>query len=349
MSKYVFGILPDGKEVSLFILKNSQGCTAEILNYGGIIKSLHVPDKNGLLTDVVLGFNTLEEYVADQTYMGALVGRYSNRIANGRFELDGKRFQLSVNNGENCLHGGAHGFNKKLWKVIGHTTNSLHLTYTSPDGEEGFPGRIIVRVRYTLTEKNELKIEYHAVTDQPTVINLTQHSYFNLSRTSDKTIEDHFLHINSDLYLPNNDQSIPCGYYESVTQTPFSFREFKKIGDALKSDYLQMRLDAGLNHSYVLENQNSNDLVSAARLFSQVSGITMETFTTEPGIHVYCANYFDEKSETTYPKYAGICLETQHFADSPNQPDFPSTLLLPGEEFTSTTVYSFHIDAVQID
>ncbi|WP_221391403.1 aldose epimerase family protein [Dyadobacter sp. NIV53] len=346
MSEYTFGTLPDGKEVSLFVLKNSKGYTAEILNYGGIIKSLHVPDKTGLMTNVVLGFESLEEYVADQTYMGALVGRYSNRITNGRFELNGKEFQLSVNNGQNCLHGGFHGFNKKLWELVSHNSDSLKIAYTSPDGEEGFPGNLSVQVLYTLTDKNELKIEYRGITDKTTYINFTQHSYFNLSAGSERTIEDHFLQINSDLYLPNNEQSVPNGNYDFVLQTPFSFVKPEKLGDALTDVHVQMKLDFGLNHSYVLKIRNSQELQLAARLFSPTSGITMETFTTEPGIHVYCANYFDgktsEKFGKSYPKYAGICLETQHFADSPNQPGFPSTLLLPGEEFTSTTIYSFH-------
>jgi aldose 1-epimerase len=345
MSKSAFGTLPDGKEVSLFSLSNHRGCTVEILNYGGIIKSLNVPDQHGKLIDVVLGFQFLEDYVADQTYMGALVGRYANRIANASFELGGQRFQVSVNNGKNCLHGGFNGFNKKLWEVIGHTTNSLQLRYESPDGEEGFPGNLTVTVAYTLTEKNELKIEYRAITDQPTHINLTQHSYFNLSPASTETIADHLLRIHSDQYLPNNDQSIPNGQFETVLQTPFSFTKPRKMGEALASDHIQMKIDLGPNHSYVLKTENSKVLKHAARLFAPESGITMDTFTTEPGIHIYCANYFDGqktgKSGKPYPKYAGICLETQHFADSPNQPRFPSTLLLPGQEFTSTTVYAF--------
>jgi aldose 1-epimerase len=345
MSKSAFGTLPDGKEVSLFSLSNHQGCAAEILDYGGIIRSLNVPDKHGKRTDVVLGFQSLEDYVADQTYMGALVGRYANRIANASFELGGKRFQVSVNNGKNSLHGGFSGFNKKLWEVVGHTSNSLQLRYVSPDGEEGFPGNLMVTVVYTLTEKNELKIEYRAITDQPTHINLTQHSYFNLSPLSDETIANHLLQLHSDQYLPNNDQSIPNGQFETVLQTPFSFTKPQKIGKALASDHIQMQIDFGLNHSYVLKTENSNVIKHAARLFAPQSGITMDTFTTEPGIHIYCANYFDGqtvgKSGKPYPKYAGICLETQHFADSPNQPRFPSTLLLPGGEFTSTTVYAF--------
>jgi aldose 1-epimerase len=209
MSKSAFGTLPDGKEVSLFSLSNHQGCTAEILNYGGIIRSLNVPDQHGKLIDVVLGFQFLEDYVADQTYMGALVGRYANRIANGSFELEGERFQVSVNNGKNFLHGGFNGFNKKLWEVVGHTSNSLQLRYVSPDGEEGFPGNLTVTVTYTLTEKNELKMEYQAITNKSTHINLTQHSYFNLSPLSDETIANHLLQLHSDIYLPNNDESIP--------------------------------------------------------------------------------------------------------------------------------------------
>ncbi|WAC14765.1 aldose epimerase family protein [Dyadobacter pollutisoli] len=345
MSKYTFGTLPDGNEVSLFLLKNSRGYTAEILNYGGTIRSLNVPDRNGKIIDVVLGFELLEEYVADQTYIGALVGRYANRIANGTIEIGGEHFQLSINNGKNCLHGGFNGFNKKLWEVTGHTTNSLQLSYTSPDGEEGFPGNLTVKVAYTLTEKNELKIEYRSTTDKPTHINFTQHSYFNLSPASDMTIANHFLQIHSDSYLPNNEQSLPTGSFETVSQTPFSFVELTKIGDALASNDIQMKIDAGINHSYVLKTQNSNVLKHAVRLVSGESGITMDTFTTEPGIHIYCANYFDGqvvgKSGKPYAKYAGICLETQHFADSPHQPHFPSTLLLPGQEFTSTTLYAF--------
>jgi aldose 1-epimerase len=345
MSKSAFGTLPDGKEVSLLSLSNHRGCAVEILNYGGIIRSLNVPDQHGKLTDVVLGFQSLEDYVADQTYMGALVGRYANRIANASFELGGQRFQVSANNGKNCLHGGFNGFNKKLWEVVDHTSNSLQLRYESPDGEEHFPGNLMVTVAYTLTEKNEFKIDYRATTDQPTHINLTQHSYFNLSPLSDDTIANHLLQLHSDIYLPNNDESIPNGDLEPVLQTPFSFTKPQKIGEALASDHIQMKIDLGPNHSYVLKTENSKVLKHAARLFAPERGITMDTFTTEPGIHIYCANYFDGqtvgKSGKPYPKYAGICLETQHFADSPNQPRFPSTLLLPGQEFNSTTVYAF--------
>ncbi|MEO6286913.1 MAG: aldose epimerase family protein [Dyadobacter sp.] len=345
MSKSAFGTLPDGKEVLLYSLSNGGGCEVEILNYGGIIKSLRVPDQYGKMTDVVLGFQSLADYIADQTCMGALVGRYANRIANASFELEGERFQLSVNNGGNCLHGGFNGFNKKRWEVIGHTSNSLRMQYVSPDGEEGFPGNLTVTVAYVLTKKNELKIEYHATTDTPTIINLTQHSYFNLSAATDETIADHLLQIHSDIYLPNNAQSIPNGDFEPVGQTPFSFTNPQKIGEAIPADHIQMKIDLGLNHSYVLKTENSKVLKHAARLFAPESGITMDTFTTEPGIHIYCANYFDGqtvgKSGRPYPRYAGMCLETQHFADSPNQPNFPSTLLLPGQEFTSTTVYAF--------
>jgi aldose 1-epimerase len=345
MSKSAFGTLPDGREVSLFSLSNRRGCTVEILNYGGIIRSLNVPDQHGKLIDVVLGFQSLEDYVADQTYMGALVGRYANRIANASFELFDQRFQLSANNGKNCLHGGFNGFNKKLWEVVDHTSNSLQMKYISPDGEEGFPGNLTVTVAYTLTEKNEFKIDYRAITDQPTNINLTQHSYFNLSPLSDETIANHLLQLHSDIYLPNNDESIPNGDLEPVLQTPFSFTKPQKIGNVLGSDNIQMKIDWGPNHSYVLKTANSKVLKHAARLFAPQSGITMDTFTTEPGIHIYCANYFNGqtigKSGKPYPKYAGICLETQHFADSPNQPRFPSTLLLPGQEFNSTTVYVF--------
>ncbi|MCF2443412.1 galactose mutarotase [Dyadobacter sp. CY345] len=333
------------KRISLFTLKNNQGIIAEILDYGAIIKSLKVPDKTGETTNVVLGYQTPEDYLTDQYYIGSVIGRYANRISNGSFELEGKRFQLSRNNDQTCLHGGFNGFNKKIWETINHTANSLTLQYVSQDMEEGFPGNLTIMVSYTLTEKNELKIDYQAVTDLPTHVNFTQHSYFNLSGRRDKTIENHFLQIFSNQYLPNNEQSVPKGHFESVQQTPFSFIEPQQISEALQSTDAQMRLDLGINHSFLLKTKNSPDLQLAAGLFSPASGIAMKTYTTEPGIHVYCANYFGKENwkmtASNFPQYAGICLETQHFADSPNHSTFPSTLLLPGEFFNSRTIYSF--------
>ena len=345
--KRIFGILPDGKEVYLFTLKNSNGLKAEILNYGGIIQSLIVPDKNGNLTDVVLGFQTLEQYRTDQTYMGAIVGRFANRIEKGRFKLNVKTYQLPVNNGENCLHGGYKGFNKKVWKIVNYSDDSLELSYFSRDGEEGFPGNMTVSVIYSLTENNSLQIEYSAKTDSPTHINLTQHSYFNLSGSSENTIENHLLQINSSHYLPNNENTIPTGKYTSVENSPFDLQIPQLIGTSLASPHEQMRPDFGFNHTYILKDENSQEIKAAAILSCPENGISMKTYTSEPGIHIYCANYFDgsiiEKKLFPYPKYAGICLETQHFPDSPNQPHFPSTLLTPENPFKSVTVYEFDI------
>lgn len=345
--KRLFGTLPDGEEVYLFTLKNATGLKVEILNYGGIIQSLAVPDKNGNLTDVVLGFETLNEYQTDQTYMGSITGRFANRIAKGRFKLNGKTYQLSVNNDENCLHGGFNGFNTKVWEIINDTDNSLELSYFSPDGEEGFPGNVTVSVIYSLTENNSLQIEYSAKTDSPTHINLTQHSYFNLSGNLETTIENHLLQINSSLYLPNNEQTIPTGKFAAVENSPFDLQNLQLIGTSLSSLHKQMKPDFGFNHTYVLKGQNSWEIKFAAVLSCLKSGIKMKTYTSEPGLHIYCANYFDGsivgKQQFLYTKYAGICLETQHFPDSPNQPHFPSTLLTPENSFKSVTIYEFDV------
>lgn len=337
------------KETTLVILKNSKGCEVTICNYGARVVSLLVPDKNGELVDVVTGHNTIDEYLtSEEPYFGATCGRYGNRIAKGRFELDGIVYdQLAINNGPNNLHGGIKGFQAVVWDVKQTDDATVELSYLSVDGEEGFPGNLQTTATYHLSEENELVISYKATTDKPTVVNLTNHSYFNLSGAGETYIGDHLLTINADTYLPTDDTAIPYGPAEKVEGTPMDFRIPTEVGKHINDDFEQLKFGNGYDHTFVL-NKADGELGFCARCVSPRTGIVMETFTTEPGVQLYTANWmtgnFAGKKGFRYPPRTALCLETQHFPDSPNKPEYPSTALYPGKTFESKTIYKFSIE-----
>jgi aldose 1-epimerase len=342
--KQAWGKTGAGLAVDLYTLTNANGMVAKIMTYGGIVTELHVPDKAGKKGDVVLGFDTLEGYLAGHPYFGAITGRYANRIAKGKFKLDGKEYALAVNNGPNHLHGGLQGFDKRLWKAEPQQSNAgpaLKLTYRSPDGEEGYPGTLDTTVVYTLTDRNELKIDYTAKTDKPTVVNLTNHSYFNLAGPGSGTILDHELTLMADRYTRADDTLIPTGELRSVRGTPLDFIQPHKIGARIEEI---PRSIGGYDHNYVL-NSGGKSLATAARVYEPTTGRVMEVLTTEPGIQFYTGNFLDGtlkgKGGKTYEKHGAFCLEAQHFPDSPNKPTFPSPVLRPGKTYTQTTVYRF--------
>ncbi len=342
-----FGTLSSGQEVQLFRLKNSQGMEVGILDYGGIITTLLAPDRNGKFEDVVLGFESLADYETQNPYFGALVGRYANRIAGGEFALDGKKFELVKNNGNNHIHGGNVGFDKVIWKakpIEADDRVSLELTYLSKDMEEGYPGNLQCKVIYTLTDENELRVTYEATTDKKTIVNLTQHSYFNLSGDFSKTVLDHELQIQADEFVPVNTELIPKGSYAEVTGTPFDFNAPKEIGKDIETSHEQIDIGNGYDHSWVLKGYNS-ELQKVSTVFHPESGRVMEVHTTEPGMQLYTGNFLDgtlpANGGGTYKRRSGFCLETQHHPDSPNQPKFPSVVLEPGDVYQSETVYRF--------
>jgi aldose 1-epimerase len=348
-----FGELKDGREVTLFKMKNINGMRVDIINYGGIITRLFVPDRHGEFDDIVLGYDNLEQYTADENYFGALIGRYANRIADASFELDGEKYILDVNNNPSgkpcCLHGGNKGFNSVLWEstitdLDGN--DGLKLNYISKDGECGFPGNLEVEVYYQLTQENNLKIEYRARTDTKTVINLTNHSYFNLKGHSQKEIKDHLIYINADYYTPVNEGMIPTGEIIEVKNTPFDLRAINELSKTIDINNKQLNLTGGYDHNFVL-NKDNNNLSLAARVIDTMSGRKMEIYTTEVGIQFYTGNLIisngPAKDGVNYKKRSGFCLETQHFPNSPNQDNFPSTILNPGDEFHSITEFSFDI------
>lgn len=344
-----FGRLPDGTAVELFTLTNASSMTVSAMNYGGIVTSIKVPDRNGRFDDVVLGYDSLDGYLKDSPYFGAIVGRYANRIANAQFTLDGKTYKLAKNDGPNTLHGGLKGFDKVMWQAepFEHEGEAgVVFTHVSPDGDEGFPGTLSLKVTYTLTDSNELAFDYHATTDKPTVLNLTQHTYFNLGGDGSGDILGHELTINADRYTPVDKTLIPLGKLASVEDTPFDFRTSRPIGARIDADHPQIRLGSGYDHNYVL-NRARNELVLAARVEEPKTGRVMEVHTTEPGMQFYTANHLDGsiigKSGHAYGKRNAFCLETQHFPDSPNQVSFPTTTLQPGEIFQSRTVYGFSV------
>ncbi len=333
--------------VTEYTITNSSGMQAGILNYGGTITKLITPDKNGKMGDVVLGFENFSGYMQkNEPYMGALVGRYANRIANAKFTLDGKTYKLAPNNFGNSLHGGNVGFDKVIWNVEKIGDSSLKLTYQSKDGEEGYPGNLNVQVIYTLGPDNSLKIDYTATTDKPTPVNLTNHSYFNLSAGKDSTILDHVLQLNADKYTPVNDQLIPTGQIAAVKGTPMDFTTAKAIGKDIGN------VKGGFDHNWIL-NKKGNDPAGfreqpAATVFDPGSGRFMEVFTTQPGLQFYSGNFLNGGLQVTkggqiYVPHAALCLETQHYPDSPNEPSFPSTILKPGETYMQTTVYKFSV------
>jgi aldose 1-epimerase len=342
-----FGTMPDGQAVERFRLTNAGGMTVEAIGYGGIITSIRVPDRDGRMDDVVLGFDTLEGCLGEHPFFGAIIGRYGNRIGAGTFTLDGQTYTLAKNNGPNHLHGGEQGFDKVLWQaepVAGQ--NAIAFTRTSPDGEEGYPGNLAVRVTYTLTDRNELIVEYHATTDRATPINLTQHSYFNLAGHASGDILRHELMLNADRYTPVSDTLIPTGELATVEGTPFDFRKPTAIGARINEAHPQIKNGLGYDHNWVL-NGTPGELRLAARVVEPATGRTLEVATTEPGIQFYSGNFLDGsitgKGGAVYRHRTGFCLETQHFPDSPNQPAFPSTILRPGEEYRTRTVFTFGV------
>ncbi len=344
-----FGEL-NGQPVQLYTLRNKNGMTAKISNYGGTIVSLTAPDRNGHFTDVVLGFDSLREYTADNSFFGCITGRYANRIAGGRFPLDGQTHTLATNAGANHIHGGRRGFDKRVW-TPSTRGGSLHLGYLSPDGEENYPGTLNTEVAYTLTNDNALRIDYLATTDRPTIVNLTNHSYFNLAGLHDEqvdldaiTILNHELALYADRYTPIDASSIPLGNLAPVAGTPFDFRTSTAIGKRIHSRHEQLRRGKGYDHNFVLKSKRDKRLVKAARVYDSMSGRVMEVETTEPGIQLYTGNHLDGvrgKRGENYPRRSALCLETQNFPDSPNQPLFPSPVLRPGEKYRQTTLYRF--------
>ncbi len=347
MKTTVFGKLPDGREVHQYTLTNKAGMVAQIINYGATITSLRVPDKGGKIEDVVLGYDSLQGYMDGTTYFGAIVGRYGNRIAKGRFQLDGKEYQLTVNDGENHLHGGKIGFNKVLWEATilrDSGEPALQLKYVSPDGEEGYPGTVILKVTYTLTEKNELRVDYEGTTDKPTILNPTQHSYFNLSGSFTNTILDHQLMIEADGITPVDKGLIPIGQIMSVSNTPFDFRNSTAIGSRINDPDPQFLLGHGYDHNWVLR-AGAGKVRKAAELYEPRSGRLLTIFTDQPGLQFYTGNFLDGsrkgKDGIAYQRRTGLCLETQAFPDTPNKPQFPSITLRPGQVYRQTTIYQF--------
>ncbi len=340
-----FGHSADHEKVDLYTLTNNDGLQIKITNYGGTVLSILTPDRNGNFDQVTLGFDNLKQYIETSPYFGCLVGRYANRIANGKFKLNGIEYALAQNNGDHHLHGGQKGFDKVVWqarKFSGKGEMGLALTYQSQDGEENYPGTLDVSVVYTLNNDNALKIEYFATTDQRTVLNLTNHTYFNLAGTGD--ILGHELTLNADRFTPTNHTLIPTGELRSVTGTPMDFTTAAIIGHRIEQDDEQLYFAGGYDHNWII-NKSDDALVLAATVFEPSSGRLLETYTTQPGIQFYSGNFLDGAAVgpdgRIYHKRTGFCLETQHFPDSPNQPHFPSTMLKPGDQYSQTTIYKF--------
>jgi aldose 1-epimerase len=340
-----------GAPVEIYTLANG-GAEISVLTYGGIIQAIRVPDRSGAVANIALGFATLDDYVAHNggPFFGAITGRFANRIAGAAFALDGVTYRLAANNGPNALHGGPNGFDKRIWQAEDVRENAaigIRLSRTSPDGEEGYPGAMHVAVTYLLTASNELRINYHATSDRPTVLNLTNHSYFNLAGEGSGAIYDHELMLNASAYNPTDATLIPTGEVAPVDGTPFDFRSPKPIGPAIREQHPQLRLAQGFDHNFVIDRAGPDDrsLVLAARAVHPASGRVLEVHTTEPGVQFYAGNFLDGSLPGTsgrlYRQSDGFALETQHFPDSPNQPAFPSTVLRPGQEFRSTTLLSF--------
>ncbi len=347
MTKQPWGHGHSGEHVDLFTLRNAKGTEATVTTYGGRLVTLKTADRNGQFADVVLGFDNLDGYLAKNPYFGALVGRYANRIAQGRFELGNKTVKLARNNGENALHGGILGFDKMVWKAREESEGSLELTYVSANGEEGYPGKLDAKVTYKLTDENELRLDYEATTDETTVLNLTNHSYFDLSGQAAGKILDHIVQINADRFTPVNEHLIPTGELKPVRGTPFDFTQPKKAGERIEEEDEQLKLAIGYDHNFVL-NKTGEALSMAARVVEPSSGRVLEVLTTQPGMQFYTGNHLDGtvtgKGGVIYGFRFGFCLETQHFPDSPNQPLFPSTELKRGEQYRQTTVFKFSVE-----
>lgn len=341
-----FGTAPDGQAVRLYTLRNTQGMTARIMTYGAIVVSLTAPDKDGNYDDIVLGYDNLADYVKNSPYFGAIVGRYGNRIAKGKFTLDGTTYTLATNDGDNHLHGGVKGFDKVVWEdepVDRSDAVGVKLSYLSKDGEEGYPGNLKVNVTYLLTNKNELRIEYEATTDKATPVNITHHGYFNLTACR-RNILGHELMLNADEFTPVDAGLIPTGELWPVEGTPMDFRKLTPIGARIDDDYEQLKLAGGYDHNWVL-NKKGKQMTLAAEVYEPTTGRDMTVWTTEPGIQFYSGNFLDGtitgKGGIVYKHRYGMCLETQHYPDSPNKPDFPSTILRPGRKYETTTIYRF--------
>lgn len=347
-NEMIFGKLENGENVYKYLLKNDK-CEVELITYGGIITSIKVPDLNGNLIDVALGFNDFDSYLEGHPYFGAIVGRYANRIDNGSFSIDDNDYSIPINNNGTSLHGGIKGFDKVNWNVVSYDSinhNSIKLNYLSKHMEEGYPGNLNTYVKYTLTEDNELVVEYQAETDKPTVLNLTQHTYFNLSGESSGDILDHNLLINADSFLPVNEKIIPTGEIKSVENTPFDFRKIKKIGKDINIEDRQLKLGNGYDHCWILNDYNKKSR-KIGEVNSNKTKINMEIFSDLPGVQLYTGNFLDgslnSKKDLKYINRSGFCLETQFYPNSPNNQNFPSTKLEPGKKFYSKTSFKFSI------
>ncbi len=341
-------MLDDGREVQVFTLRNAQGTSVEILDLGGIIVTLNTADRNGNFADITLGFDNPEQYFSANPFFGTLVGRYANRIAGGRFLLDGQEYPLAINNGANAIHGGLVGFDKRIWQATSSSNDSeaeLHLTLISADGDQGYPGTLTVNVTYTLDDGNRLTIDYQASTDEATIVNLTNHAYFNLNGHDSGSILEHEIMINADRYTPVNVNSIPIGEIVSVAGTPLDFRDPKPIGRDIGMDHEQLNFGSGFDHNFVLNKSDADVPELAAVVYSTTTGRTLTTYTDQPGMQFYTGNFLNGsatgKVGAVYNRRNGFCLETQHYPDSPNKPDFPSTVLRPGEQYRTQTVFEF--------
>ena len=344
-----FGTTPDGTEITLFTLSNDQNLEVSIINFGGAITSIKVPDRNNVIGDVVLGYDTLDEYVRNPRFFGGLIGRHANRIANGRFSLNGVAHQLAQNNGANHLHGGTKGYDKRVWSAEGRRAADsvdVRLGYLSKDGEENYPGNLKVSVDYVVNNDNELRVEYRATTDKDTIVNLTNHSYFNLAGSGD--ILEHQLMINADSFTPVSKDLIPTGEIQRVSETAMDFRKPATIGSGIDEPFDQLGFTGGYDHNYVLR-ESANPLRLACKLREKSSGRTLEVFTTQPGLQFYSGNFLDGslkgRGGVVYEKYAGLCLETQGFPDAPNHANFPSTVLRVGEVYEAVAVFRFSVEA----
>lgn len=349
VTRSLFGELPDGREIYAFTLDNGRGIRLEAITYGGIIVSLETRDREGRRGDIVLGYDDLAGYLEETPYFGAIIGRYGNRIGKAEFTLDGRRYQLAANNGPNHLHGGVVGFDKVLWGAAPFSRGEsvgVVFRYTSPDGEEGYPGTLAATVTYTLTADGSLVFDYEATTDEPTPVNLTQHSYFNLAGDGARDILDHVLTIDADGFTPVDSTLIPTGEIAPVAGTPFDFRTPTAIGARIGAADRQLEFGGGYDHNFVL-NRSGDSLAHAAHVYEPTSGRTLDVFTSEPGLQFYSGNFLDGslvgKSGHVYEHRYGFCLETQHYPDSPNEAGFPSTILRPGEEYRSRTVLKFGV------
>ena len=348
LSSYSFGTLSDGREVNAFVLKNARGMSVQILDLGGVIASIKVPDSSGNFSDVTTGFDYPQPYLDGAGYMGAIVGRYANRISGGKFSIDGIDYSLAKNNGDNAIHGGLVGFDKKIWDVeflVGLHDSKLKLSTFSPDGEEGYPGRVEVSVTYTLNDQNQLTIDYSATSDKATIINLTNHAYFNLDGHQAGSILEQEVMLNANHFTPIDQSSIPTGVILDVAGTPLDFRQRKAIGLDIESEDRQMTFGSGYDHNFVINHSEPGSVSLAAEVYSPNSGRVMKVYTDQPGVQFYTGNFLNGKlvgkEGAVYGRRSAFCLETQHFPDSPNKPTFPSTILQPGDQFASRTIFEF--------